>query len=239
MNKLFSNDEYLSKLLSKTINLSSLNQNNAAGSTSQSKQHSKSLRMVFDVDSALQRVYGEPYNNWTCGGQWQNMFYHISYLLQVALKSRLHLIFYFNGALETAKQREWFKTRLHQNLTNKRTLNSIQKKGYSVNSNWQEPLCLQTCLFSVLLYLKAEIRVSTIDHITEILKFCRNNNIDGLLSEHPAFVTCISPISFFSSSYRITKGEIETEEYVIDTLLEDLKIDRRTLLVIGVLLGMH
>ncbi len=76
------------------------------------------------------------------------------------------------------------------------------------------------------------------DHHQEVIGYCRENFMHGLLAQDSDYVIFDPPRYFSSHHLKMTyKGALETVEYVVDEIAKDINLHPKRFCVLAALLG--
>ena len=56
------------------------------------------FRILVDTAHCLPRLYGSKTTDWVSGGQWYEMLYHLSLLVDVQKRLNVEFVFFFDGS---------------------------------------------------------------------------------------------------------------------------------------------
>ena len=197
--------------------------------------------LVVDADSCLDRLYGGFYSDWVCGGQWNRMLTYLSNLLQACQTANMELVVFFNGALESQKMNSWYAEQLNQKKKVNMVLRHINSRGTPPPKVWwNPPVFLHGALRLALRQLGVGIAMSMDDHAQEVIGFCREHGLQGILGQNPVYVIFDPPRYFSSQNLKLTyKGSLETKEYVMDEIAKTLDLNPNRFCLFAALLGVY
>ncbi|XP_044007486.1 constitutive coactivator of PPAR-gamma-like protein 1 homolog isoform X2 [Aphidius gifuensis] len=197
------------------------------------------LRLVLDGECCLDRLYGGYFSDWASGGQWNRMVQFLAVLIQQTEMYGVKLIVFLNGCNETQRRTEWIKSQLDMRVKVNNVLKHIATKGTPPPKIWWiPPICLHTSLRMSLRHLKTTVVLSMNDHHLEVIKYCRDNNYNGLIADDAEYIAFDPPRYFSSEQLKLTyKGSLETKEYLIPEVIKSLGIQADRLCILTALLG--
>ena len=204
-----------------------------------SRSGSSSLCLVVDAESCLDRLYGGYFSDWVCGGQWNRMTQFLSTLIDACHSANLDLVVFFNGSLENQRINEWYK---HQEVE-RRNVSQILKHVHNKATPppkiwWIPPVCLQACLRMALRQRGVLVGCSMDDHHQEVIAYCRENSLQGLLVQDADYAIFDPPRLFSSHHLKLTfKGALETKEYVLDEVAQKIDLHPKRFCIVAALLG--
>lgn len=198
------------------------------------------LRLVVDAESCLDRLYGGYYSDWACGGQWNRMSVFVRNLITACHSANMELVVFFNGSLETQRMKEWGRQQAQQRLDVLSVLKHLNNKATPPPKVWwQAPPGLHASLRMALRQLGVEVASSMDDHHQEVIGYCRENFMHGLLAQDSDYIIFDPPRYFSSHHLKMTyKGSLETVEYVVDEIAKDINLHPKRFCVLAALLGM-
>lgn len=195
--------------------------------------------LVVDGECCLDRLYGGFFSDWVCGGQWNRMTSFLSSLIQACQNANMELVVFFNGALEKEKMNEWFAHQLEQKDKVRYVLRHIVNKGTPPPKVWwNAPVFVQGALRMALAHLGVTVACSMDDHHQEVIGFCREHNLQGIIAQESVYVVFDPPRYFSSNDLKLTyKGSLETKEYIMDEIAKCLNLNPNRFCILGALLG--
>ncbi|KAL8608817.1 hypothetical protein ACOMHN_051422 [Nucella lapillus] len=197
--------------------------------------------LVVDGESCLDRLYGGFFSDWVCGGQWNRMTAFLASLMQACQNANMELVVFFNGALEKEKMSEWFAHQLEQKDKVRYVLRHIVNKGTPPPKVWwSAPVFLQGALRMALAHLGVTVACSMDDHHQEVIGFCREHNLQGIIAQESVYTIFDPPRYFSSNNLKLTyKGSLETKEYIMDEIAKCLNLNPNRFCIFAALLGNH
>ncbi|XP_076448160.1 constitutive coactivator of PPAR-gamma-like protein 1 homolog [Babylonia areolata] len=197
--------------------------------------------LVVDGESCLDRLYGGFFSDWVCGGQWNRMTAFLASLIQACQNANMELIVFFNGALEKEKMNEWFAHQLEQKDKVRYVLRHIVNKGTPPPKVWwSAPVFVQGALRMALAHLGVTVACSMDDHHQEVIGFCREHNLQGIIAQESVYTIFDPPRYFSSNNLKLTyKGSLETKEYIMDEIAKCLNLNPNRFCIFAALLGNH
>ncbi|KAL0276882.1 UNVERIFIED_CONTAM: hypothetical protein PYX00_004350 [Menopon gallinae] len=206
-----------------------------------SNPNNKKLSLILDAECCLSRLYGGYFSDWTCGGQWNRMFQYLSHLIMTCQNGNIELTVAFNGALEPQRFHEWAKKQLKNKSKANLVLQHLQNKGTPPPKVWWiAPVCLITSLRMALRYYNVPVIFSMDDHHQEVIAYCRENNLHGVIGDDPEYIVFNPPRYFSAANLKLTYwGLIETKEFLISHLAKGLGLSTEKLCILAALLGNH
>ncbi|XP_050414572.1 constitutive coactivator of PPAR-gamma-like protein 1 [Patella vulgata] len=197
--------------------------------------------LVVDAESCLDRLYGGYYSDWVCGGQWNRMTAFLTNLVQACHNANMELIVFFNGGLETERLSDWFADQINQKKKVHSILRHLHNKGTPPPKVWwMPPVFLKGSLRMALRHLNVTVACSMDDHFQEVIGFCREHNLQGIIAQEPVYAIFDPPRYFSSNNLKLTyKGSLETKEYIMDEIAKCLDLNPNRFCVFAALLGNH
>lgn len=197
------------------------------------------LRLVIDGECCLDRLYAGYFSDWACGGQWNRMYQFILVLLQATDMNGAELAVFFNGSLESPRRAEWIQNQLKVRNKVNNVLKHIATKGTPPPKVWwSPPVCLRTSLRMAFRHQNVAVFSSMDDHHQEVIAYCRENNLNGLIADDAEYAAFDPPRYFSSEQLKLTyKGSLDTKEYIISEVLKTLNIPSDRLCILAALLG--
>ncbi|XP_055881657.1 constitutive coactivator of PPAR-gamma-like protein 1 homolog isoform X2 [Biomphalaria glabrata] len=197
--------------------------------------------VVVDAESCLDRLYGGYFSDWVCGGQWNRMTSFLGNLVQACHSANMELVVFFNGALENQKINEWMSQQLTQRDKVRYVLRHIANKGTPPPKVWwNQPVFLKEALKMALRQLGVTIACSMDDHHQEVIKFCREHNLQGIIAQESIYTIFDPPRYFSSNNLKLTyKGSLETKEYIMDEIAKCMNLNPNRFCIFAALLGNH
>ncbi|XP_052283833.1 constitutive coactivator of PPAR-gamma-like protein 1 isoform X2 [Dreissena polymorpha] len=197
--------------------------------------------LIVDAESCLDRLYGGYYSDWVCGGQWNRMIAFLSNLQQACHNANLEMVVFFNGALESQKMDTWYTSQVNQKKKVNMVLRHIYNRGTPPPKVWwNPPVFLSGALRLALRDLGIGVAMSMDDHEQEVIGFCREHGLQGILGQNPVYVIFNPPRYFSSQNLKLTyKASLETKEYVMDEIAKALDLNPNRFCLFAALLGNH
>ena len=76
------------------------------------------------------------------------------------------------------------------------------------------------------------------DHHQEVIAYCRESNLNGLLAQDADYVIFDPPRYFSANHLKLTfKGSLETQEYIVDELAKVIDLHPKRFCLLAALLG--
>ncbi|ESO82329.1 hypothetical protein LOTGIDRAFT_223375 [Lottia gigantea] len=197
--------------------------------------------LVVDAESCLDRLYGGYYSDWVCGGQWNRMTAFLTNLVQACHNANMELVVFFNGGLESERMNDWFTEQINQKKKVHSILRHLQNKGTPPPKIWwMPPVFLKGSLRMALRHLNVTVACSMDDHFQEVIGFCREHNLQGIIAQESTYAIFDPPRYFSSNNLKLTyKGSLETKEYIMDEIAKCLDLNPNRFCVFAALLGNH
>ena len=197
------------------------------------------MKLVFDTESSLHRYYGGYYTDWVCGGQWSRMLSHLKKIVNTCQENNIQVVFFVDGSQQSARRKEWYFQQIIRKERILQIFKHINRRSIGPPKVWwQEPTCLRHCLAAALQMLNVPVKVTLVDHNSEVISYCRDNNVHGIIADHEDFFINSSPIHYFSSNnLKCFANHLETIEYSVQELMSTLNIEEKKLTLLGSLLG--
>lgn len=197
--------------------------------------------LVVDAECCLDRLYGGFFSDWVCGGQWNRMTAFLTSLIQACQNANMELVVFFNGALEKEKMNEWFAQQLAQKDKVRYVLRHIANKGTPPPKVWwNPPAFVQGALRMALAHMGVTVACSMDDHHQEVIGFCREHNLQGIIAQESVYTIFDPPRYFSSNNLKLTyKGSLETKEYIMDEIAKCLNLNPNRFCIFAALLGNH
>lgn len=197
------------------------------------------LRLVVDAESCLHKLYGGFFSDWACGGQWNRMMAFLSNLVHTCRSSNLDLVVFFNGALEGQRTDEWFQQQadIYKNIQG--VIGHVHHKATPPpKAWWVPPPMLSSCLRLALRQLGISVACSMDDHHQEVIAYCREYNLHGVLAQDADYAVFDPPRYFSAHHLKLTyRGSLETQEYLIDDLAKVIDLHPKRFCILAALLG--
>ena len=195
--------------------------------------------LVVDAESCMNRLYGGYFSDWVCGGQWNRMTEFLQSLIQACHGAGLEMVVFFNGGLENQRIQEWFYRQVDTRKRVQQVLKHIHNKATPPPKIWWvQPAGLGVCLRLALRHLGVTIGTSMDDHHQEVIAYCRENNLNGLLAQDAEYAVFDPPRFFSSQHLKLTfKHTLETQEYVMDEVAKTLDLHPKRFTIVAALLG--
>ncbi|KAK3691038.1 hypothetical protein RRG08_049343 [Elysia crispata] len=197
--------------------------------------------VIVDAESCLDRLYGGYFSDWVCGGQWNRMTAFLSNLVQACQNANMDLVVFFNGALEKEKIKEWTSQQLAQKDKVRYVLRHISSKGTPPPKVWwTQPVFLKEAVKMALRQLGISVACSMDDHHLEVIRFCREHNLQGIIAQESVYTIFDPPRYFSSNNLKLTyKGSLETKEYIMDEIAKCMNLNPNRFCIFAALLGNH
>lgn len=197
--------------------------------------------LIVDSESCLDRLYGGYFSDWVCGGQWNRMINFLENLMQACHNANMDLVVFFNGALESQKMDTWYAEQQSQKKKVNLVLRHIHNKGTPPPKVWwTPPVFLTGALRLALRQLGIGVAMSMDDHEQEVIGFCREHGLQGILGQNSAYAIFDPPRYFSCQNLKLTyKGSLETKEYIMDELAKALDLNPNRFCLFAALLGNH
>ena len=163
----------------------------------------------------------------------------LSNLVQTCRSCNLDLVVFFNGALEAQRIDEWFKlqSEIYNNIQG--IIHHVHNKATPPpKAWWVPPPMLTSCLRLALRQLGITVACSMDDHHQEVIAYCRESNLNGLLAQDADYVIFDPPRYFSANHLKLTfKGSLETQEYIVDELAKVIDLHPKRFCLLAALLG--
>ncbi|XP_076469584.1 constitutive coactivator of PPAR-gamma-like protein 1 homolog [Babylonia areolata] len=197
--------------------------------------------LVVDGECCLDRLYGGYFSDWVCGGQFNRMTAFLSNFTQAGQAANMELVVMFNGALEKEKIGQWLASQLEQKEKVRNVFRHIANRGTPPPKVWwSPPVFVQGALRMALSHLGVTIASSIDDHNQEVIGFCREHNLQGIVAQNPSYIIFEPPRYFSSHNLKLTyKGSLETKEYIMDEIAKCLNLNPNRFSILATLLGNH
>ncbi|GFO23155.1 constitutive coactivator of ppar-gamma-like protein 1-like protein [Plakobranchus ocellatus] len=197
--------------------------------------------VIVDAESCLDRLYGGYFSDWVCGGQWNRMMAFLSNLVHACQNANMDLVVFFNGALESQKIKEWTTQQLSQRDKVRYVLRHISTKGTPPPKVWwTQPVYLKEAVKMSLRQLGVSVACSLDDHHLEVIRFCREHNLQGIIAQESVYTIFDPPRYFSSNNLKLTyKGSLETKEYIMDEIAKCMNLNPNRFCIFAALLGNH
>ncbi|GFS19690.1 constitutive coactivator of PPAR-gamma-like protein 1-like protein [Elysia marginata] len=197
--------------------------------------------VIVDAESCLDRLYGGYFSDWVCGGQWNRMTAFLSNLVQACQNANMDLVVFFNGALEKEKIKEWNAQQHSQKDKVRYVLRHISSKGTPPPKVWwTQPVFLKEAVKMALRQLGVSVACSMDDHHLEVIRFCREHNLQGIIAQESIYTIFDPPRYFSSNNLKLTyKGSLETKEYIMDEIAKCMNLNPNRFCIFAALLGNH
>lgn len=197
--------------------------------------------LVVDAESCLDRLYGGYFSDWVCGGQWNRMTSYLNSLIQACQAANMELVVFFNGALESQKMTEWFASQSTEKKKVQSILRHVNGKGTPPPKIWWiPPVFLHGALRMALRQLGVTVACSMDDHEQEVIGYCREHGLQGILAQDAVYTIFDPPRYFSSHNLKLTyKGSLETKEYIMDEIAKNLNLNPNRFCIFAALLGNH
>lgn len=195
--------------------------------------------LVVDAESCLDRLYGGFFSDWVCGGQWNRMTAFLSSLIQACHSANMDLVVFFNSALETQKMGEWYNEQSNQKKKVQAVFRHLYNKGTPPPKVWwTPPIFLRGALRMALRHLGVTVACSMDDHAQEVIGYCREHNLQGIIAQDSVYAIFDPPRYFSSNNLKLTyKGSLETKEYIMDEIAKCLDLNPNRFCIFAALLG--
>lgn len=197
--------------------------------------------LVVDAESCLDRLYGGYFSDWVCGGQWNRMTSYLNSLIQACQAANMELVVFFNGSLESQKMNEWFASQSMEKKKVQSIWRHVNNKGTPPPKIWWiPPVFLHGALRMALRQLGVTVACSMDDHEQEVIGYCREHGLQGILAQDAVYTIFDPPRYFSSHNLKLTyKGSLETKEYIMDEIAKNLNLNPNRFCIFAALLGNH
>ena len=195
--------------------------------------------LVVDAESCLDRLYGGFFSDWVCGGQWNRMVSFLNSLMQACHSANMDMVVFFNGALESQKLNDWYAEQLNNKKKVNFILRHINNKGTPPPKVWWiPPVYLQGALRMALRHMGIGVACSMDDHAQEVMGYCREHGLQGIIAQDPMYTIFDPPRYFSSHNLKLTyKGSLETKEYIMDEIAKNLDLNPNRFCIFAAMLG--
>lgn len=197
--------------------------------------------LVVDAESCLDRLYGGFFSDWVCGGQWNRMTCFLSSLVQACHSANMELVVFFNGALESQSLDDWSTEQHNQRKKANLVAKHVNNKGTPPPKVWwTPPVFLRGSLRMALRQLNVTVACSMDDHHQEVIGYCREHGLQGIIAQDSMYAIFDPPRYFCSNNLKLTyKGSLETKEYIMDDIAKCLNLHLSRFCLFAALLGNH
>ena len=197
------------------------------------------LSVVLDVDSCLSRLYSGFYADWISGGQWNNVLEYLTRFIQSCRECGLTVVAFFNGTVDGNHFTEWCQKRADECLNVKNITHHIMNKATPPPKLWWiSPTFLTVAIRLALISLGVPVVTSMRDHRSELMTYCRENSITGVVGNSAEYLI-FGHIRYFSADKFKLKysGSMLTEEYLAEGLAKKTECHQKRFCVLAALLG--
>lgn len=167
------------------------------------------------------------------------MMAFLSNLVHTCRASNLDLVVFFNGALEGQRTDEWFQQQadIYKNIQG--VIGHIHHKATPPpKAWWVPPPMLSSCLRLALRQLGVSVACSMDDHHQEVIAYCREYSLHGVLAQDADYAVFDPPRYFSAHHLKLTyRGSLETQEYLIDDLAKAIDLHPKRFCILAALLG--
>lgn len=194
------------------------------------------LSVVLDVDTCLSRLYR---GGWISGGQWNEVIEHLTRLIRSCHECGLRIVAFFNGAIDGSRFTEWCQERADECSNIRNITHHIMLKAKPPPIAWWiPPTFLITAIRLAFISLGVPVVTTIADHQFELVTYCRENNITGIISNSAEYLIC-RHIRYFSGEKLKLKynGSLLTEEYLADGLAKKINCYPERFCVLAAVLG--
>lgn len=197
--------------------------------------------LVVDAESCLDRLYGGFFSDWVCGGQWNRMTCFLSSLMQACHSANMELVVFFNGALENQSLDDWATEQQNQKKKASLVAKHVHNKGTPPPKVWwTPPVFLRGSLRMALRQLNVTVACSMDDHHQEVIAYCREYGLQGIVAQDSMYAIFDPPRYFCSNNLKLTyKGSLETKEYIMSDIAKCLNLHLSRFCLFAALLGNH
>ncbi|RZF34450.1 hypothetical protein LSTR_LSTR013020 [Laodelphax striatellus] len=144
-------------------------------------------------------------DDWACGGQWNRMVMFLSQFVNSLKKANIDLIVFFNGCIEPQRMNEWIQQQQRTRLKVNQVLRHMATKGTPPPKVWwTAPVCLRTAVRMVLRHLEVTVMCTMDDHRQEVIAYCRENQLHGLLADDAEYAAFQPPRYFSARHLKLT-----------------------------------
>jgi len=197
------------------------------------------LSVVLDVDGCLSRLYSGFYSDWISGGQWNNVIEYLTRLVRSCHECGLSIVAFFNGAIDGSRFTEWCQERADEcsNISDI-TRHIMHKATPPPKVWWIPPTFLTTAIRLAFISLGVPVVTSTADHRFELVNYCRENKVTGIIGNSAEYLI-YGHIRYFSGEkFKLSySGSLSTEEYLADGLAKKIDCHPDRFCVLAALLG--
>ena len=197
------------------------------------------LSVVLDVDSCLSRLYSGFYADWIGGGQWNNVIEFLTRLIRSCRECDLNIVAFFNGTIDGSRFTEWCRERADECSNIRNITHHIMLKATPPPKLWWiPPAFLTTAIRLAFFSLGVPVVTSVADHRLELVTYCRENNVTGIIGNSPEYLI-YGHIRYFSGEKFKLKysGSITTEEYLAEGLAKKIDCHPQRFCILAALLG--
>ena len=201
--------------------------------------HNGRFCLVLDAECCIDRLYGGFFSDWVCGGQFNRTTDFLASLITTCRNANLELMVVFNGSLEKEKMNEWFNIQMEKKGKVRNVMRHIVNKGTPPPKVWwSAPVFIEGALRMALTHLGVTVACSMEDHHQEVIGFCREHNLQGIIAQDSVYAIFDPPRYFSSNDLKLTyKGSLETKEYIIDEVAKCLNLNPNRFCIFAALLG--
>jgi len=198
--------------------------------------------IVFDVEGCLPALYGGFYPDWATGGQWNKFFEVMATVARQIHRGFLQCVFFIDGTFAPDRFSSWVKqqTLYLTNLSN--IVEYVNSKAlHPPKIWWIPPVGIHTCIRFAAHQMGVSVRASNVDHVRELVTFCRDNSFDAVLtSSEDLMVFGPKPRLFLGHSFKVAHGQfLLAEELILDDVARYINLDPDRFYVLASLLGSY
>lgn len=104
-----------------------------------------------------------------------------------------------------------------------------------------DPTCVPAgALRMALRQMGIGVACSMDDHAQEVIGYCREHGLQGIIAQDPVYTIFDPPRYFSSQNLKLTyKGSLETKEYIMDEIAKNLDLNPNRFCILAALLGEH
>lgn len=224
----------------KSIDLVQLARQYAYDSRASNRWGLSHFRLVVDAEGCHHKLYGGYYSNWACGGQWSTMLVSLMNLVETCRSANIELIVYFNGSLESQRMEDWCQQQTELCANVGQVIRLIRNKGTPPpKAWWVPPPMLTTSLRLALRQLGVTVACSTDDHHQEVIAYCREHELNGVVGQDCDYLIFSPPHYFSAHELKLSlKGNtLMIKEYVVDEIAKAIDLHPNRFCILAALLG--
>jgi len=197
--------------------------------------------VVLDVDSCLSRLYSGFFADWIGGGQWTNVIEYLTRMIQSCRECGLTVVAFFNGAVDGTRFSEWCEARAEECSNVRNITHHIMNKATPPPKLWWIPPSFLTASIRLaFISLGVPVVTSTADHRLELVTYCREHAVTGVIGSSAEYLIFGSIRYFSGEKFKLKySGSMPTEEYVAEGLAKKINCNPQRFCVLAALLGLY